>query len=114
MKLIRLTLVAVALAALTAACDKPTATPPVTPVAWEDRGALEGTAFEEAKVEEGYMGLTALTGVWSGVTTLHRYTDAEPYWIVMVGRQLNGWGAAAYYAAEVLTEFATTVERSAP
>jgi len=78
----------------------------LTPVAWKDPGALVGTALEDANVEEGYVGLTALTGVWSGVTTLHRYTDAAPYWIVMVGQQLNGWGAAAYYAAEVLTEFA--------
>jgi hypothetical protein len=54
--------------------------------------------------------MMALIGVWSGVTTLHRYSDREPYWIVMVGHQLNGWGAAAYYAAEVLTEFAGTVK----
>jgi hypothetical protein len=46
-----------------------------------------------------------------GVTTLHPYAEAEPYWIIEVFQQGTSYFAPAQSAAEALTGFAVALAK---
>ena len=79
----------------------------IKPVGGTADARFVGTGLEQAQTKKLGIGLASNADIVGFVSTMHPYTEAEPYWRVRVWQQGTGYGSVLSTASEVLVAFAS-------